>query len=147
MCILCLHPVRCRHNLLTQGTNWGTAGWSWAWGDGEDIYRRGKNWRVKVVTALLCLIREFCFRIVKGLMNIQLSLFCDWDAELEGAMGVLGVLAVLWLLCECELFWKQRSTRTFQHSCEYAPHLWAVALYRNMSLIADDFHFLPHSPN
>lgn len=30
-----------------------------------------------MVTALLCLIREFCFQVVKGFINIKLSLFCD----------------------------------------------------------------------
>lgn len=92
---------------LTQGTNWRTAGWSWTWEDREDVYRRGKHWREKMITALLCLIREFCFQIVKGFINIKFEM-SRWKV-LQACMVLVWWL---WcdLLCECEIFWKHRST-------------------------------------
>lgn len=40
-----------------------------------------------MVIALLCLTGEFCFRIVKGFINIKLSLFCDLRCWAEGCYG------------------------------------------------------------
>lgn len=68
---------------LRLGTKGRTAGWSWTWRDGEDVYRRGKRGREKFVTALLCLIRGFCFDIIKGFTDIKSHLFYDlrWSEE------------------------------------------------------------------
>lgn len=82
-------PVRCRHSLLPEP--WGLTGEQLDGagpGKMERMFQEGERRRAKVVTASLCLRREFCFQTVKGFININWSLFCWAEMCYRGAQGV-----------------------------------------------------------
>lgn len=112
--------------------------------NGAYLYKMGKHWREKMVTAL-CLTREFCFHIVKGFINIKLSLFCDlrWSVErcYRSAQCHCDDCA---LSCWANVNYSESTDPHggFLHSSEYECHVWTVALQINVNLIADDFQFL-----